>query len=132
MVFIDILEEYPNLVKAQVSQSLSQSQSSTSSTKSWLSVQVPKPKSMIKKIFKKLTARYKRQKTDEIYRQILVAADKLGVTPTELICYLGFRANYLANKKVANAFKSLGEGQSIAEMGLDKALYMKIRYNFVN
>ena len=130
LLFIDILQDYPMLVKAEESQKSSQSQSSTSSTKSWLDVTVPKPKSKFRKMFRKLNARYKRHKTDRIYRQCLIAAEELGCSPTELIAYLGCRANYLTDKKVANAFKALGENEFIGDMSLDRALYMKVRYDF--
>ena len=129
-LFFDLLEDYPLLVKEEESQGLSQSQSSQSSTKSYCEKKVPKPKSKIRKMFRSLCATYKRQKTDMIYRQILITAEELEMTPNALLAYLGFRANYLTNKKVANAFMALSEGELKENLSLDKALYMKFRYDF--
>ena len=132
LVFIDILEEYPLLLKEEELLSQRSSQGTNSSTQSWLEMKIPKPrqKSKIRKMWNKLCKRYKRQKTDKIYRQILVTADELGVHHNALLGYLGFRANYLENKKVAFAFQALSEGKLVCDVSLDRALYMKFRYNF--
>ena len=127
-LFFDLLEEYPMLVKEEESQGLSQS--SQRSTNSFCEKKVPKPKSKIRKLFRKLCTAYKRQKTDMIYRQVLIVAEELDISATELIGYLGFRANYLTNKKVAHAFIALSKGDLKESLSLDKAIYMKFRYNF--
>ena len=121
--FFNLKKEYPQLVRKESSQSQSQDPNA-----SFVDKEVPKPSARTRKLFRKLCPGWKRQKTDDIYKMLFKKAEELNCTVNELLAHLGYRANYLDNKKVAAAFMALSEGDLVGTMSLDKALYMKTRY----
>ena len=131
-IFFNLAEDYPMLILEQnpsQGSSISNSQRSTaSSLASYLEEEAPKPTRRTKKQFRELCAAWKREKTDEIYQALQKAANSLNSGYNGLLAYLGFRGNYLTNKKVANAFYALSKQELLGNLPYDKALYMKYRY----
>ena len=119
--FIDIEKDFPILVSYE-RYDVPNSQSSNVSTKSWIEDEVPVVK--LRKEFEDLMPKQKRRHTDEIYEALISKAEELSIDPVKLICYLGSRASYMDNKRIAQSFVDLGKGKS-DEMSLEKATYLK-------
>ena len=135
--FFDLkVDEYSDLIDEEASQQATQqsgpscSQGSTSSTKSWVEQHAAKPRPKTRKQFRDLCPAFKREKTDDIYKRLMDKADELNCSFNELLANLGYRYNYISNKKVAKAFAALANNELERDLSLDKALFVKFRYNF--
>ena len=125
-LFFDLLEEYPLLVREQASQR--STASSQRSTASYLEEEAPKPSRRTRKKFSELGAPWKRQQTNDIYKRLQELAGTLKAGFNGLLAYLGFRGNYMTDKKIANAFYALGNQELQGSLSLDRALHLKYRY----
>ena len=61
----------------------------------------------MRKPFAELGLKQKGRLTNEIYEFLLARADELEIDATTLICYLGYRANYIGSKSTARKASKL-------------------------
>ena len=123
-VFIDLLIDFPNIVKYEAIKPIG-SQASTSSARSWLEQETPARK--MRKDFDDMVPRSKRRLTEPIYDAIHEAAEDINIEPEDLLLYLGSRMTYLKNKKMSNAFESIKDGSYInkQQFPIEKAASIK-------
>ena len=74
-----------------------------------------------------MVPRHKRRLTDEIYKAVSDRADELQIEPTELVCYIGYRLNYMKNKTVAEGFGDIHDGNFTNELSMEKACQIKLQ-----
>ena len=131
-IFFSVVDDFPELLKEETPKnSQSQgSQSSTSSTASWLQQTVPKPQQPhTRKQFRFLTRKWKNRKTDLLFKQIQKKAEELEVDTTDLCILFGYRASYIENRKLAKGFEALAKADLDKDLSLDKALFVKFRFS---
>ena len=99
--------------------------STASSKKSWIEEEAPVIP--MKKSFAEMVPRHKRRLTEEIFQAVNDRAEELQIDPTELVCYMGYRLNYMRSKTTAEAFGDIQEGNSENEISMEKACQIKLQ-----
>ena len=117
------LANYPDLIRDDDSQSIPDSQTSTSSV---LEEIYPDPP-VKRKAFDDYSVRTKRAKTDDPYHYLLEQAKLEGFEeePWRYIAYLGQRASHQKSKKIARQFRNIYEGKD--ETRVEESVALNLR-----
>ena len=127
-VFFD-LRQFPSLVDNDPASQTSQS--SRTSDISDLEIEIPltTTASKVKRSFpfQNVGSKSKKMKTQELFDLLLETAEKEEIPPEQLAAYLGYRASYAKDKKIASVFHDLSEGKlpTLAEVEPSLALYIR-------